>query len=70
MEITQNNISTVIMWAYVVLTPYISQYISQEQFLQLSWVLIGVAGAIWSSKNPNTIQWLGNASKEQDDDMQ
>lgn len=50
------NISTIAVWIYVILAPYIATYISQEVFL----ALVGIIIAIWSSSNPNDFKFLGN----------
>lgn len=52
----EGNISTVAVWLYVILAPYISQYISQDIFI----ALIGILLAVWSSANPNTFKFLKN----------
>lgn len=53
------NISTVAVWVYVILAPYIATYISQDVFL----ALVGIIIAVWSSSNPNDFKFLGNYNK-------
>lgn len=53
------NISTIAVWAYVILAPYISQYVTQEVFL----ALVGIIIAVWSSANPNSFSFLNNDVK-------
>lgn len=55
----EGNISTIAVWAYVILAPYIAQYVSQEVFI----ALVGIIIAIWSSANPNTFKFLKNDIK-------
>ena len=50
------NISTIAVWLYVILAPYISQYITQDVFL----ALVGIVLAVWSSANPNSFHFLNN----------
>ena len=52
----QGNISTIAVWLYVVLAPYIAQYISQDVFI----AIFGLILAVWSSANPNTFKFLKN----------
>ena len=53
------NVSTIAVWIYCILAPYIGQYISQDVFL----AIFGLLLALWSSSNPNTFKWLGNGLK-------
>ena len=55
----EGNISTIAVWLYVILAPYIAQYISQEVFL----AIFGIIIAVWSSANPNTFKFLHNKEK-------
>lgn len=54
------NISTIAVWIYVILAPYIAQYITQDVFL----ALVGILIAVWSSANPNDFSFLNNDKKE------
>lgn len=53
------NISTIAVWLYVILAPYISQYVTQDVFL----AIVGIIIAVWSSANPNSFNFLGNEKK-------
>ena len=53
------NISTIAVWVYVILAPYIATYISQDVFL----AIVGIILAVWSSSNPNSFKILGNYKK-------
>ena len=57
MEFNEGNISTVIGMLWVILCPYISQYITAEAFVSLCGLII----IIWSACNPNTFKIFGNA---------
>lgn len=56
----KNNLSTVAVWVYVVIAPYISDYITQDQFVTLLVAVIGLCVAVYSSANPNTFKRFGN----------
>lgn len=56
----KNNLSTIAVWVYVIIAPYISQYITQDQFATLLVAVVGLCIAIYSSANPNTMKSLGN----------
>lgn len=56
----KNNLSTIAVWIYVIVAPYISQYITQDQFATLVVAIVGLCIAIYSSANPNTMKSLGN----------
>ena len=56
------NISTITVWVYCILAPYIAQYISQDVFL----ALVGIILAVWSSANPNSFKFLHNDTKQCD----
>ena len=57
MEFNEGNISTVIGMLWVILCPYISQYITQEAFIAACGLII----IVWSACNPNTFKIFGNA---------
>lgn len=59
MDNLTGNISTIAVWIYVILAPYISQYITQDVFI----ALVGVIIAVWSSANPNDFAFLNNDIK-------
>lgn len=50
------NFSTIAVWIYTILAPFIAQYVSQEVFL----AIFGLILAVWSSANPNTFKFLKN----------
>lgn len=52
----EGNLSTIAVWLYCILAPYIAQYVSQEVFI----ALFGIIIAVWSSANPNTFKFLKN----------
>lgn len=56
----KNNLSTIAVWVYVVIAPYVSEYITQDQFVTLIVAIIGLCIAVYSSANPNTFKRLGN----------
>lgn len=59
MDNLQGNISTIAVFIYTILAPYIAQYISQEVFL----AIFGVILVLWSAYHPNTFKFLGNDKK-------
>ena len=56
MDNIQGNVSTIAVFIYTILAPYIAQYISQEVFL----ALFGLLLVLWSAYYPNTFKFLGN----------
>lgn len=71
MEFSENNISTIAVWVYMIISPLLVKYgisIDQPTFTAFFVALVGVILAVWSSKNPNTFGILGN--KEDVDDVQ
>lgn len=59
--LSKENLSTIFVWLWVIVGPYLSAYLSQDQFVTLGIIIIGIAGAVYSSKNPNT-RWSNNNS--------
>ena len=57
MEFNQGNISTIVSMLWIILCPYISQYVTQEAFVAICGLII----IIWSACNPNTFEVFGNA---------
>ena len=57
MEFNQGNISTIVSMLWIILCPYISQYVTQEAFIAICGLII----IIWSACNPNTFEVFGNA---------
>ena len=59
-----NNISTIATFAAICLTTILAYFGYTVDQAQATTVIMGVITliiAIWSSRNPNTISWLGNA---------
>lgn len=58
--LNKNDLSTIAVWIFTIIAPYVSAYITQETFTTLFVAIIGLIIAIYSSKNPNTMEILGN----------
>ena len=61
-----NNISTIATFAAIILTTILAYFGYTVDQAQATTVIMGVITliiAIWSSRNPNTLEWLGNAPK-------
>lgn len=56
----KENVSTILVWIYVLIAPYISQYMTQDQFLTIMTAVIGLILAVYSSYHPNTLEFLDN----------
>ena len=59
-----NNISTIATFIAICLTTILAYFgytVDQNELTPVILGIITLAIAIWSSKNPNTISWLGNA---------
>ena len=62
-----NNISTYATWTAIVvmllqvICKYFNIEIGESELTIIANALIALVIAIWSSYNPNTIPWLGNA---------
>ena len=54
------NASTIAVWVWVFISPYIAEYITQDQFTVLFTALVGLCIAVYSSYNPNTFKFLHN----------
>ena len=68
MEYTTNNISTIAVFIYMLISPILVQYgynIDQTVFVGAFVGIFGLILAIWSSRNPNTIAVLGNQPEEE-----
>ena len=64
-----NNISTIATFAAIIITTLLAYFGYTVDQAQLTTVLMGVITliiAVWSSKNPNTLAWLGNAPETLD----
>ena len=63
MELTENNISTIATWISILITgilAYFGMELDLNALIPLISAIITFIIAVWSSKNPNTIPWLGN----------
>lgn len=58
------NLSTIAVWCWVIVAPYLVDYMTQDQFIALFTAIVGIALALFSSYHPNTFKFLNN-----DDDM-
>lgn len=56
----KGNITTILAWVWVILAPYLTQYMTQDQFTTISIALIGIIINIINSYYPNTFQFLNN----------
>lgn len=56
----KNNVSTIAVLLYGVLSPYLAQYLSAEQFSALCIALVSIVLVLYSAKHPNTFKALGN----------
>jgi hypothetical protein len=65
MEDLENNLSTIAVIIYGVLSPYLAQYLSTEQFSALFIAIISIVLAVYSAKHPNTFKSLGNAEEDE-----
>ena len=56
----KNNVSTVAVLLYGVLSPFLAQYLSAEQFSALCIALVSIVLVVYSEKHPHTFKALGN----------
>lgn len=56
----KNNVSTIAVLLYGVLSPYLAQYLSADQFSALCIALVSIVLVLYSAKHPNTFSALGN----------
>lgn len=64
MEYNTGNISTIATWIAVLIAPFLVQYgvqVDQSTLITFFTAFITILIAIWSSRNPNTFAFLGNA---------
>lgn len=59
----KNNISTIAVLVYGVLSPFLAQYLTQDQFSALALAIVSIVLVLYSAKNPNTFGWLGNGKQ-------
>lgn len=57
----RNNLSTIVVILCGALSPFVAQYLTQEQFSALVIAIINVFFILYSAKYPNTFRSLGNA---------
>lgn len=57
----RNNLSTIIVIITGALSPFVAQYLTQEQFSALVIAIINVIFILYSAKYPNTFKCLGNS---------
>lgn len=60
----KNNVSTVAVLIYGILSPYLAQYLSQDQFSALFIAVISIVLVLYSAKHPNTFESLGNGKDD------
>ena len=56
----KNNVSTVAVLVYGVLSPYLAQYLSAEEFSAFCIALVSIVLVWYSEKHPNTLKAFGN----------
>lgn len=56
----RENLSTILVWIYVIIAPFIADYMSQDQFVAIATAFVGLVLAIYSSYHPNTFKFLDN----------
>lgn len=54
------NLSTIAVWIWVFISPYLTDYITQDQFSTLFVAIVGLIIALYSSYNPNSFKFLNN----------
>ena len=62
-----NNISTIATFAAIIITTLLAYFGYTVDQAQLTTVLMGCITliiAVWSSKNPNNLEWLGNGKPQ------
>lgn len=59
-EYLKCNVSTIAVVVYGVLSPFLAQYLSADEFSALIIAILSIVLAIYSAKNPNTFKVLGN----------
>ena len=69
MEMTLGNITTLATWIGGLIIPFLGMYeITQDQLTSIITALIIVAWLIFNSKNPNSLDILGNGTADDADD--
>ena len=62
--LSKENLSTIFVWLWIIIGPYLVEYMNQDQFVALGVVIVGIIGAVYSSKHPNKLNILGNNKPE------
>ena len=65
-EINKGNLTTIATWIYILISPILVEYgysIDQTMFVGTFVGIVGLALAIYSSANPNEMEFLGNKVK-------
>lgn len=60
MDNPTGNISTILKFVYMILAPYIVQYMTEDQFLVIGTAIIGLIIAIVDAYYPNTFKIFKN----------
>ena len=61
----QGNLSTIILFLYIIISPYIESLgITQSMFAEVCFAVIGLAIAVWSAYNPNSLKIFGNGKTD------
>ena len=71
MELTTGNISTIATWTAILITgllAYLGIEVDLNALIPLIAAIITFVIAIWSSKNPNELEILGNAPADVGDE--
>ena len=61
MDNPTGNISTILKFVYMIIAPYIVQYMTEDQFLVIGTAVVGLVIAVVDAYYPNTFKFLGNA---------
>lgn len=65
----KGNLTTIAVWFWMLVSPYIAQYVTQDQFVTLFVAIVGIALAIVSSYYPNTFAFLDNDNMTVNEDI-
>ena len=66
MNYDKNNLSTIFVLIYMLISPILIKYgyeIKQEIFVSAMVAIVGLISAIYSAQNPNHMNSLGNSPK-------
>ena len=62
MDYLKHNVSTIAVMVYGVLSPYLAQYLSADEFSALALAVVSIVIALYSASHPNTFKCLGNCN--------